>query len=160
MIPIPSKLIAYGLLLAGLTGGFFWVKNAFDERAEYKQKSEELTRSLDAAIAGASLYQENNERQVKLISEFQGKLDEKQAINSQLERDVAANRKRMSIKGASCPASTTTANTSTTETAPQYSAEFRQSLFGIRSGIIKIEENYALCLKILDEDRRMKKSPQ
>ena len=157
ILPVSPKLILYGLLAVGIGGSVLYVKHVFNdrERLEIALKESNLTR--DTAVASAFLYQANNERQVKLLSEYQVKLDEKQALNSALERDVAANKRKLSIRGASCSASSTTANPGTAETAPQYSAEFRQSLFGIRSGIITLEENYALCLQILNEDR--KKAP-
>jgi len=154
------KLIIYAVLAAGIGGGVLYIKHVFNERGRLEASLKDAELSRDTAIASVFLYHENSERQVKLISEYQVKLDEKQAANSSLERDVAAGRKQLRIRGASCSPSTLTADSGATEAAPQYSADFRHDLFRIRSGIITLESNYALCLQILDEDRRQKNAPK
>jgi len=153
MIPISPKLILYGFLAAGVAYGLYDIKSTYGELKEEKEARKNAELSRDTAVASLGLYQENNERQVKIINEYQGKLDEKQAINSQLERDVAANRKRLSIKGASCPASSTTANSGATEAASISDPDARSAYFRLRNGIDFLESNYSLCLKILQEDR-------
>jgi len=151
------KLIIYAVLAAGIGGGVLYIKHVFNERGRLEAALKDAELSRDTAIASVFLYHENSERQVKLISEYQVKLDEKQAANSSLERDVASGRRQLRIKGANCPASTSTADSSATEAAPIISAGLRSDIFNIRSGIITLEENYALCLQILNEDR--KKAP-
>lgn len=155
-----SRLYIYAALALAISGSGFWFNAKLNENKRLKVELAAAELSRDTAIAGAQQYRIKNERQVKLISDYQVKLDEKQTINSQLERDVAAGRKRLSVRGASCsPASSTAASTSTTEITPQYNADFRSNLFYIRSGIIKLEENYALCLQVLQEDRRKAQNP-
>lgn len=156
MIAIPLKFYAYGAIAIAAVSGALYIKHVFNDRARLEVELKESNITRDTAISSAFLYQENNERQVKLISEYQVKLDEKQAANSVLERDVAANKRRLSIKGANCPASAATANSSATETAAFVTPELRRNIFNLRSGIITLESNYALCLQILNEDRRQK----
>lgn len=154
MILNQIKLYAYLGVAAIAIGGFFYVKYVFNERDKLKVELKEAELTRDTAIASAFLYQENNERQVKLISEYQVKLDEKQKANSALERDVDAGIRKLRIKGSSCPASTASTDTSTTQAASISDPAVRSDIFDLRGGIILLEENYALCLKILEEDRK------
>lgn len=150
---IPVKLYAYGALIIALLGGGFWFNAKLNENKRLKVDIAAAELSRDTAIASSFLYQQNNERQTKLISDYQVKLDEKQNINSALERDVAAGRRKLSVRGASCSASTATTDTSSANTYPVFDSEFRSNIFSLRSGIIKLEENYALCLQTLINER-------
>jgi prophage endopeptidase len=154
MIPISPKLIGYGILAAGLAYGSYTVKNAFDERDELKVENAEIKLSRDTAIASLGLYQEANENQVKLISEYQVKLDEKQKKIDSDERAVNSGVKRVYVKAA-CPASNpTTANTATTPHFAQLNPSAGGTYFRLKRGIVELEENYQLCLDTLIAERK------
>lgn len=151
---IPIRIYLYAALLAAIAGGGFWFNHVLNERAQLKEDLKASNLSRDTAIAAGFQYQENNERQTKLLSDYQVKLDEKQAANSALERDVAAGRRKLSVRGASCsPASGAATDTSTTATASLDDPSARLAYFSLRRGIVTLEENYTLCLQVLQEDR-------
>lgn len=151
---IPNlKLYIYAALVIAIAGGGYWFNGVLNERADLKTKLKASELSRDTAIAGGIQYQQNNERQVKLISDYQVKLDEKQSKVNSDERDSNSGIKRVYVK-ASCPAASTVAtNPATIEANAELGAIARADYFSLKRGIIKLEENYALCLQILNEDR-------
>lgn len=155
------KLIAYVVLAAGIGSGVLYIKHVFNKAEQQEAEIKELKLSRDTAVASLGLYQENNERQVKIISEYQVKLDEKDKITSNLERDVANNKRKLYVKASCEPSSSAAADTSTTSTASAtLDASARPAYYALRRGIDQLESNYALCLQILNEDRRQKNAPK
>ena len=65
---IPIKFYIYGALIIAIAGGGFWFNEKLNENKRLKKENSELSQSLNSAIAGAKIYQENNERQIKLLS--------------------------------------------------------------------------------------------
>lgn len=147
------KIYLYAALLAAIAGGGFWFNHVLNERAQLKEDLKASNLSRDTAIAAGFQYQENNERQTKLLSEYQVKLDERQNQITVLERDVSANRKRLSIRATCSPSSSIATDTSSTQTASISDSDTRSAYFSLRRGIVTLEENYALCLQILKQDR-------
>jgi TPP-dependent trihydroxycyclohexane-1,2-dione (THcHDO) dehydratase len=151
---IPIKLYAYGAILLAIGGAYWRYTHVMSKNEELEEKIIEVERTRDTALASVMLYHENREKQAKLIEEYQVKLDEKQAANSALERDVAANVKQLRVKASCKPSDTATTNTATTEANAQLDSSVRPDYFSLRRGIVELEERYSLCLQILNEDRK------
>lgn len=151
---ISPRLIMYSVLAASIASGALYIKHVFNERDRLKIELKESNLTRDTAISSAFLYRENNERQAKQIKEYQVELDEKNKYTNNLERDIAANRKRLSIRATCSPSSSATANSSTASTATIDDPSARLTYFNLRRGIEILESNYALCLNILNEDRK------
>jgi len=136
MIQALLKKYWFPLVVLVLTGALAYLANRYRDNAiEYKKQRDEKTQALSLANATINDMQMRQRDVAALDAKYTKELADARENINQLERDVAAGRKRLQIS-ARCPANGATSTTSVDDAAsPRLTDAAERDYFSLRERI-------------------------